>query len=93
MLHEARVRRAAERARLFARRDVHLDHYGSLISGTIDPTWESIRLAILELEDQLLDGMPACTIQVKWFSEVETQLASLYPAIRQMELQLEQVAA
>ena len=93
MLHEARVRRAAERARLFARRDVHLDHYGSLISGTIDPTWESIRLAILELEDQLLDGMPACSIQIRWFSEVETQLQQLYPAIRQMERQLELATA
>jgi predicted metalloprotease len=93
MLHESRVRRAAERARLFARRNVTIDHYGSLISGAIDPTWESIRLAILELEDQLLDGMPACTIQVKWFSEVETQLQQLYPAIRQMERQLELVAA
>jgi hypothetical protein len=93
MLHESRVRRAAERARLYARRNVHLDSYGSLISGNLDPTWESIRLALLEFEDQLLDGMPACTIQVKWFSEVETQLQQLYPAIRQMELQLEQVAA
>jgi hypothetical protein len=89
MLHESRVRRAAERARLYARRDVHLDHYGSLISGKLDPTWESIRLAILELEDQLLDGMPACTIQIRWFAEVETQLQTLYPAIRQMERQLE----
>lgn len=88
MLHSARVRRAAERARLAARISVVTNDYGDLISGSIDPEMNAIHEHIMLLEDQLLDGLPANPLQIQWFEHIEAQLLALAPHLRQLELQI-----
>lgn len=92
MLHAARVRRAAERARLAARVTVVTNDYGELLSGSIDPEMNEIHEHIMLLEDQLLDGLPANPLQVRWFERIEQQLLALAPQLRQLELQIYAVA-
>ena len=75
------------RLRLLARADVVVDSNGDYVSGRIRPRFEAARLAVSELEDQVLDGHPLNELQLRWVSRLANRTQRwLRPVIRQLEL-------
>lgn len=74
------------RLRLLARRNVLTDDSGTLVRGSVDQRLERIRLSILELLDQELDGLPLNDLQVRYVRRVERIIHRFRPRVRQLEL-------
>jgi len=76
------------RLRLLARADVVVDSNGDYLAGRIRPHFEAARLAVSNLEDQVLDGRPLTPAQKQRVRRLGNRIHRwLWPLVRQLELE------
>lgn len=55
-MSEGQLSRLLRRVKLLARRNLFLDQYGQVVSGSLDPFWQLLEIQLDEIHDYVLDG-------------------------------------
>lgn len=84
-MSEGRLSRLLRQLGLLARRDIVMASNGRILRGAIDAEVELLYVQVDEIHDQVLDGHPLNSLQVKFLEYCQQVIAEHRPIVRQLE--------